>query len=84
MLSEMEIKELLNQIIILGDVKIIPLEELKGFRKEALQLSPDPDDAPYVALALKIGCGIWSNDRELKIKIKVIKVYSSKEIMGGM
>ena len=47
---------------------------------EAKEISPDPDDVPYLALALKLGCAIWSNDKELK-KQSVVKVYNTQEIL---
>jgi len=45
---------------------IISKNEVKTFIKKAEQISPDPDDVLYFATALKLNCGIWSNDKELK------------------
>lgn len=47
-------------------IEIIPNEEFGNFMSEAARLSPDPDDAPYFALALKFDCPIWSRDMRLK------------------
>jgi len=58
---------------------IIPLEELIFYVEEAEDLTPDPDDMVYFALALKLNCIIWSNDKKLKEQDK-IKVYSTHEL----
>lgn len=80
-LSEKEIKELLDYIMTFADIKIIPLDELTSHRDEAIRISPDPDDAHYVALALKRKCAIWSNDRALKEKQNTVRIYTSEEVL---
>jgi len=59
---------------------IISKKEVKAFIKKAEQISPDPDDVLYFATALKIKCGIWSNDKELK-KQKHVKIYSTSDLL---
>lgn len=61
-------------------VKIIPKEEIKGFLEEAEEISPDSDDVMYFALALKLKCGIWSNDKKLKEQDKV-GIYSTEDLV---
>jgi len=58
---------------------IVPLEELVPYVEEAERLTPDPDDMAYFALALKLNCAIWSNDKKLKEQNK-IKVYHTNEL----
>jgi|SRR3989344_4720573 len=58
---------------------IIPLEELAPYAQEAENLTPDPDDMTYFALALKLNCAIWSNDKKLKEQTK-IKIYTTPEL----
>ncbi len=70
----LRILETLKQRII-----IVPLEELIPYVKEAEELTPDPDDMAYFALALKLNCAIWSNDKKLKEQNK-IKVYHTHEL----
>lgn len=62
-----------------SEVKVVPSSETAAFLNAAKALSPDPDDAPYFALALKTGAAIWSNDKLLKEQI-VVKVYSTYEV----
>lgn len=59
----------------------IPLEELVPYAKKAEIISPDPKDISYIALALKLHCAIWSNDKKLKEKQKVIPVYHTHELL---
>ncbi len=58
---------------------IIPLEELVPYVEEAKKITPDPDDMAYFALALKLNCAIWSNDKKLKEQDK-IEVYNTHEL----
>ncbi len=66
--------------IIKSRIKIIPSEESKSFINEAKSISPDPNDVPYFALALKYNASIWSNDKALKKQPKV-KILSTQELL---
>ncbi|HLC86743.1 MAG TPA: PIN domain-containing protein [Candidatus Nanoarchaeia archaeon] len=57
-------------------IVIVSLEELVPFVKEAEKITPDHDDMAYFALALKLNCAIWSNDKKLKEQNK-IKIYNT-------
>jgi len=61
-------------------VTIVPLEEFKDFWEEAKQISPDPDDVEYLAVALSLGCAIWSNDRDLKEEQDRVVVITTEEL----
>ncbi len=61
-------------------ITIVPLEELTEYVETAENISPDPGDIVYFALALKFNCPIWSNDKKLKQQDKV-KVYHTHELM---
>ena len=52
-------------------ISIVPLEELADYIGEAEKLTPDPNDMAYFALALKLNCAIWSNDKKLKEQDKL-------------
>ena len=47
-------------------IRVIPKEEYADMLIQAEKISPDPDDVPYFALALKLKIPIWSNDKRLK------------------
>ena len=61
-------------------VKFVPTSEYKEFKNEAESISPDPDDTQYFALALKLDCPIWSNDKRLK-KQSSIEIFSTEELV---
>jgi len=62
-------------------IKLIPLEEIKPFMQEAEKICPDPKDVQYFALALKLKCGLWSDDKMLKNQDKV-KIYSTGDVLA--
>lgn len=64
-------------------IEIIPLSEFHDFLLEAEKITPDFNDREYFALALKLRCGIWSNDKILKQQKKVV-VYSTLEMVEMM
>jgi len=70
-----EILEIIKKIITL-----VPIEEFENKINEAKGISPDPNDVIYFALALKLNCPIWSNDKKLKEQ-KEIKIYSTSELI---
>lgn len=61
-------------------INIVPEEEYLHYIKKAKILSPDENDVMYFALALRLRCAIWSNDKKLKEQDKII-VYNTKEIL---
>jgi len=65
----------LSQIIV-----FIPEAELTNYLSNARRISPDQNDALYFALALKIHCPIWSNDKKLKEQ-KEIMIYSTDDLL---
>ena len=60
---------------------LVPLEELTPYVTETEKICPDPDDIIYFALALKLDCSIWSNDKDLKQQDK-IKIYYTHELLN--
>jgi|SRR3989338_4103513 len=71
----LEILEIMKNII-----NIIPKEEYLDRVNPAEEISPDENDTDYFALALKLNCAIWSNDKRLKEQNKV-KIYSTEELV---
>ncbi|MBI2151516.1 hypothetical protein HYU21_02195 [Candidatus Woesearchaeota archaeon] len=62
-------------------IEVVPKEEYETFMNEAKEISPDDNDVMYFALALKMKCGIWSNDSKLKEQNKVT-IYNTKELLS--
>ncbi len=61
----------------------LPLSEIKPWLKEAERISPDKDDTEYFALALKLNCPIWSEDKLLKKQSKV-KALNTPELLAEL
>lgn len=70
------IKNIFKRLIIL-----IPPNEIKPYLPKAEKISPDPKDTIYFALALKMNCAIWSNDKKLKEQGHV-RILSTAELIG--
>ena len=77
-LSENELELFLS--LISSRIEFILYSEFEELVPEAEKITPDINDAEYFALALKLKCGIWSNDKTLKNQDKV-EVYSTEEII---
>lgn len=65
---------------IFSKIIFIEFNYYKDNLKEAITLTPDKDDAPSLALAIKEKCAIWSNDSHLKTQNKVV-VFNTKQIL---
>jgi len=61
-------------------IKLIPEEEFESFIEEACEIFPQhTKDYPYLALALKYACPIWSEEKLLKMQNK-IEVFNTREL----
>jgi predicted nucleic acid-binding protein len=67
------IKEILSRLVNLKG-KISPQQ-----LNMAKQLISDPDDNPYLALAIKLNIPIWSNDLHFKEQ-SIIRVFKTEEL----
>lgn len=68
--------------LLLESVRVVPMERIAPHLKaaEAIIGAVDPDDVPFVALALaEPNDGIWSNDRALE-GLSEIKVWRTAEL----
>ncbi|WP_202319185.1 PIN domain-containing protein [Archaeoglobus neptunius] len=75
-------REELNVIVnfLESQIDVIPFEEFEDKYDDAKSISPDVDDVPYLALALKLNCPVWSNDKKLR-RQNVVKVYTTREVI---
>lgn len=70
----------LAKLLIFARVRFVPFSKFKQSLQEAQKTSPDENDTEYFALAISLGCPIWSNDKKLKEQGKV-KVFSTSEML---
>ncbi|MBI4152455.1 hypothetical protein HY495_01980 [Candidatus Woesearchaeota archaeon] len=64
-------------------IRFFPVTEFLSFLPKAKQASPDPDDVAYLALALKLYCPLWSNDKQLKSQ-SAVRIISTSELLRLM
>lgn len=62
------------------NIKFIPFSEFEQFISESSEICPDPNDIEYFALALKIKCSIWSNDKKIGNQ-DLVKVLTTSELL---
>ena len=77
--SENQIDELFSLLIENANIKIVKQSALEETLEDAGKISPDPDDIHYFALAFKLSCSIWSNDKKLKEQNKV-RIFTTEEL----
>ena len=74
-------KEFKQGVAFLGrEIRFFPIIEFFNFLPKAKEVSSDPDDVAYLALALKLRCPLWSNDKLLQSQAAV-KVFSTSELL---
>lgn len=73
------LRDLLRQVS--ADIVIVPKSQYARILAFSLKLAPHPEDAPYLALALKEHCPVWSNDTQLKRQRRV-RVLSTVELLA--
>ncbi len=76
-LSKPEFRRSREELALL--VEFVPLEKFRGFFKNLLAV-PDKDDIDFLALALCLGCPVWSQDNALK-RQGAVTVYSTAELL---
>jgi len=61
-------------------VRFIPLEQFLDKTSEAKELAPHLKDVEYFALALKLDCPIWAQEKAFK-KQTAVDVFSTKDLI---
>ena len=64
-------------------IQVLPETAYRTNLPEAKICTPDPADAPYVALALHLKIPIWSHDALLKEQDRVV-VYTTQEVLDRL
>lgn len=79
-LERQEIEILLN--LLFEEMHVIPREEFEDKLDMARDLiaDTDPDDAPFLAVALQLEAGIWSDDEHFQEQTK-IEVWRTHELL---
>jgi len=80
-LTTAEVRSVLRQIT--SNIQIIPAAAYQRSLTDAERLTPDPADAPYLALALHLGVPLWSNDSALTQQ-NAVPVYTTHEVIEAL
>jgi len=70
------------QSFLLKAIQVVPLDLYRPRMKAAFEVMKEIDekDAPFLALAMQLGCPIWSNDRHFQRQNKV-RAYTTRDIL---
>ena len=77
-ITESELQAFLSLISL--QFNIIPKTDILPMVSKAESITPDPNDREYFALALKLHCAIWTNDKKLKSQEEII-IYNTTELI---
>ena len=66
--------------LIFSRIKLVPFSKFEKCIQKAKKISPDQNDIEYLALALKLNCPLWSNDKLLKTQ-REITVINTTELI---
>ncbi len=80
-LSEEDLDDVLS--LVREQMTIFSVDKYSAMLSAAKDISPDIKDAEYLALALKLNCPIWSEDKLLKKQDKVV-VLNTKELLSKL
>ena len=78
--EEDELKVTLGNLILASEMKIVSMQEYLDFMDKAMEITPDVKDMAYFALALKLECPLWSQDRRLKQQ-SLVRVLDTREVL---
>ena len=80
--TEAEFSEALS--VFKSRVKLISEQEFCQFMPESNEIFPEhTKDMPYLALALKFNCPIWSEEKLLK-KQRRVEIFNTKELFNKL
>lgn len=78
-LNGSEIRQFIK--VLRNNISIVPEEEFINYKDIAQDICPDEKDITYFALALKLKCGIWTNEKKLKEQDKV-QIFNTHELIN--
>lgn len=78
-LSMKDFNELAN--FLLEEISLIPVSQFSEFLPKAKSsLSTHTEDTPYLALALKLNCTIFSGDKKFS-KLSPVKIFTPRQLL---
>ncbi len=77
-ISDKSLDIIIKNMIVESKIKIISKHQGRAYIQMAERISTDPDDVQYFATALKLKCGIWSNDKKNEKSIGYKNIYNNR------
>ena len=78
--TEAGVEGIIAELFEAAEIELVPVKIYAPLLRKAAEISPDANDVPYFALAMKFNCPIWSQDSALKSQ-SIVRVLSTKEII---
>ena len=78
-LSPQAVRAVLAQLT--ARIRILPTGTFRLSLPEAKALVADPEDAPFIALALHLRLPLWSNDAPLRAQ-RAVRVYTTEDVLS--
>jgi len=78
-LSPQDVRMFLTQLT--ARIRIFPTSAFHLKLPEAKTLVADPEDAPFIALALHLRLPLWSNDAPLRVQ-RVVRIYTTDDVLS--
>lgn len=78
-LSPEDFRVLLNQLT--ARIQIAPIGAFQQKLAVAKEFVADPEDVPFLALALQLRLPLWSNDAELKEQ-DIVQIYTTNDLLS--
>ena len=66
--------------VLLRRINFVSFKDLVPYLFRASRICPDENDLPYFCLALKLGCGIWSQDKRLAEQ-NIVRIWRTEELL---
>ena len=64
-------------------IQVVDQNDYDSFMRQALEIAPHDEDAPYLACSLHLNIPLWSNDAGMKEQ-KFVKVFTTEELLEEM
>ncbi len=77
--SEEEFNTILS--LIFSRITIVPEEDYISYKEQVLKFTPHDKDWPFLALAMHLGADLWTYDKPLKERQKVVNVLTTKDLI---
>jgi putative PIN family toxin of toxin-antitoxin system len=80
-LTPEEIRLVLTQLT--SRIRVLPVSAFREHVPEAKTLVADPEDTPFIAVALHLQVPLWSNDAPLREQ-SAVRIYTTEDVLSAL